>query len=71
MTITIDKDVPLPDGQAKLPFGIMDIGDSFFVNGYSHNMDTVRSAASAWGQRHQKRFTVRVVDGGVRIWRIE
>jgi hypothetical protein len=47
----------------------MEIGDSFFVANFTTKgfAGTVYSA----GKRSGKKFTVRAMDGGVRVWRIE
>ena len=68
--ITIEDDVPLPTPKTHYPFHEMEVGQSFFVAG--GRMRTVSPALSAHSRRHPpKRFTLRVVDGGVRVWRIE
>ena len=66
--ITIDKGVPLQTNRQKYPFAQMAIGDSFFVADISSLK--LSSAASYWDKRHGTKFTVRKVDGGVRVWRI-
>jgi uncharacterized protein (DUF2249 family) len=74
MDTQIDKNIPVPDykhGAAKYPFGLMEIGDSFFVATDRPGINSVRSRASTAGRRGQKRFSVRKVENGARIWRIE
>jgi hypothetical protein len=72
--IKIDKNVAIPiierGGVAKYPWNKMEIGDSFFIEG-AKTTTSITSAASPYGKRHNKKFTARAVDGGVRIWRIE
>jgi len=69
----IEKNVPSPttDGKSKYPFGEMSIGDSFFVSDYdSITHGRLRSAAQSYGKKNSMKFTVRKVDGGIRVWRI-
>ena len=77
--IPIEKGIPVPESRAgripvRYPWGKMEIGDSFFVA--SDNPErlqrTLTSAARGWVVRSQaagRQFTVRRVDGGVRVWR--
>lgn len=74
---TIDKGVPLPPhrpsgGMGRLPtypWHQMEVGDSFFVPGGV--LKKLATAASATARRHPPlRFSLRTVDGGVRVWRI-
>lgn len=71
----IDRDVPIPadDGRGRksiYPFRDMLVGDSFFAIN-----NVLRRAASLYGKRHNKVFTVRKVteDGviGYRCWRVK
>lgn len=75
MLFEIEKGVPMPadqkgkKGSSKYPLADMSIGDSFFVpNG---RITTVRKAAYQRGPALNRRFSVRTVDGGVRVWRVE
>jgi|ETNvirome_2_1000_1030626.scaffolds.fasta_scaffold01646_5 hypothetical protein len=80
MTVTeIRKDVPLPRKQSSkmldLPFGEMEIGDSFEVH-EAHEADgaeaRIRSAAYRNGPRLGKRFAVRRLDSlTLGVWRTE
>lgn len=70
--IEIETGVPLPHKgrwRALYPWRDMIIGDSFFVPGKTPKTMT-GSAAHARKQLGFK-FTLRSVDGGVRVWRIE
>lgn len=68
-----------PSSRAKqYPFGELAIGDSFFVVVDAVEMyrkrQTLISSARKWAQKRDdvpggRKFTVRVVDGGLRIWR--
>lgn len=68
----IEKGIPVPakgTGRASMyPWDDMEIGDSFFVKGKKS------SALSATTKRIAKtrgfKFTVRQLEGGVRVWRI-
>ena len=69
--IKIDKGVPLPvtyTVNLKYPWLEMEIGDSFFVNA---TQSRIGSHAWQMGNRHNRKFTTRKVDGGVRVWRVE
>lgn len=70
--IKIDKNVPLPPkrGEARAyPWGDLAIGDSFLARGKQING---LGAARDWAQKRFKRkFAMRSVEGGVRIWRVE
>jgi hypothetical protein len=80
-TIPVDKGIPVPDhsnagghGQRVYPFTSMDVGDSFFVpylGGRPDVLKSLRSLAPYYRNKQGVRFTVRKVDGGVRVWRIE
>lgn len=61
----IEKNVPL--AMAKYPFRHMEIGDSFFIE--NGNGKILRPAASNAGGLLGRKFTVRKVDGGYRVWR--
>lgn len=54
---------------SKYPWHAMEIGDSFFVADVvvKKFAGTVYSA----GKRSGRKFTVRAMDGGVRVWRTE
>jgi len=53
----------------KYPFPEMAVGDSFHATG--KDARSAPAAASKYGQVHGMKFSVRTVDGGKRIWRIE
>lgn len=81
MSFQIEKNVPLPDGtsaRATYPFASMKRGDSFFVPAkareeLSKMRNRISAAVAQWSRRHGRKitFTVRSVDGGVRVWRIK
>lgn len=72
----IEKGVEIPKitrvgsggNNRKYPWNEMEIGDSFFVPGANARQFGTTSQAS---KRTGKRFTMRTVEGGVRVWRIE
>lgn len=72
--IKIENNVPIPDkGNSKYPWLEMEVGDSFFVenppkqkNGYPSTM-----ATTATRRLSPKKFVQRVVDNGLRVWRIK
>lgn len=72
--ISIDKNVPLPEGVAretKWPFADMEVGDSFFAAGHTSNQMT--NAASHWRKKKGWAFACRNVEEqnvkGARVWR--
>jgi hypothetical protein len=69
---TIEDNVPLPSRMGrppKYPTQNLEVGQSFMV--------PVGDKKSLWNsvtfvrRKTQRRFCVRVVDGGVRVWRVE
>ncbi len=67
--INIDKDIPVPDKQAKYPFSTMKVGDSFFVpNKRSRQFGTF------YKKYAPKKFTMQTRTEkdvkGTRVWRI-
>jgi len=76
--IPIDKDVPLPRRRhggrgarpAIYPWSRMEPGDSIFVQGRSH-LSEVSGAIARAKRTHGHTYTSRVVEGGVRIWRVK
>lgn len=67
--IPIDKGVPLPVHRNNIyPFEALEVGDSFFLSGKSQ--DFISGSASHYARKLSRRFTVRNVDGGVRVWRV-
>jgi hypothetical protein len=50
------------------PFQQMDVGDSFYVATSSRS--TLQVYACREGQRLNRAYSVRKVDGGFRVWRI-
>jgi hypothetical protein len=71
--IKIQKDIPHPKGSgsgiAKYPFGEMQVGDSFSLEGL--NAMNVYNSAINYARNHGMKFSKRTVDGVTRIWRIK
>ena len=72
----VERGVPLPGRQRvskyRFPLGEMDVGDSFYVEARGEGfMSTARSLISRYGKTFGRKFATRLVDGGIRVWRIE
>ena len=75
--LQIDKNIPVPEPKQKptqYPFETMEVGDSFLVKseeGKTGKQLSQRISPSA--SRHAKltnrKYTLRIVEGGVRVWR--
>lgn len=83
-TVSIDKAVPMPEGRrfgpraARYPYADMELTDSFAVP-YGEANDEERAViarrmrqSATWANRRfaPNKFSVREVEGGVRVWRI-
>jgi hypothetical protein len=68
----IEKHIPVPESRrgrpALYPFADMAPGESFFVAEAEQRLVAIRRAASSHTRYTGKKFTVRLVDGGVRVW---
>jgi hypothetical protein len=72
----IEKNIPCPLAKnkhskyANYPFPDLDIGDSFFA---PYPPAQLTSAAQWWVKKFagERKFTVRKIDGGCRVWRTE
>ncbi len=72
MSIEIEKDIPLTTNPTQSPTALypwrqMEVGDSFFVAGKTQA--NFGSHVFQSGKRLGKKFAVRTVEGGVRVWR--
>lgn len=68
----IEKGVPIPGSRAKYPFVEMEIGDSFFVEvGEDQRRITSQRISGSSQNYGEKKFSVRTVKGGLRIWRVK
>lgn len=72
MDYKLEKGIPLPKRPGRkptYPFEQMHIGDSFFVkNGKARSL---RNSATNASRKSKHRYAVRIVEGGVRIWRVK
>jgi len=58
---------PPPPLRATYPFGQMEVGDSFFTTNPRYKLS---AAASHYGRRNGKKFTIRAEGTGVRVFRL-
>ncbi len=76
MTYTIEKHVPIPTSGKGAGVSLlatlreMTVGDSVLVPGKS-STDRVSGNTFQLLRKENKRFIRRVVEGGVRVWRVE
>lgn len=75
--IPVESNIPLPpkrpstgrpEGQLGYPWRAMGVGDSFFVRGRTGGQ--MAKQVYMRGRADQRRYVVRTVDGGVRVWRV-
>lgn len=76
MTIAIEKAVPLPETHrpvrtSKYPFGAMEVGDSFLAQDIKATTMYSSVARYVKASGNTKKFTVRSVSDGVRVWRTQ
>lgn len=79
MTTIVIENIPLPGDARKpkcgrvktLPFEALQVGQSFLVPSDVCPAGPVRSRAGAIAKKLKRQYTVRAVDGGVRVYRIE
>lgn len=77
MTITIEKNVPMPQRTRlpELPFGEMEVGDSFLVPLQmqdSQSVASLRQRVSRFQRRNEpKKFSTVKSEGGMRVFRVE
>ena len=71
----IEKGIPFPKCNGagkpeKYPWSKLEVGDSFLIAG--QDARSVSPLTSAASKRHKgRKYSVRTVDGGVRVWRIK
>lgn len=77
--IKLESGIPIPGygkgvaGGCKYPLLlVMQVGDSFLIptDGTCQNATGVRNYIYPWSKNHGQKHTVRIVDGGVRVWRV-
>jgi hypothetical protein len=54
---------------ARYPFAGMEVGESFFVP--DGDVKKLSNHACRYGKKSGRRYCVRKVEGGVRVWRVE
>ena len=66
----VEKGIPAPAPRevVEYPYDDMEVGDSFFVEGGTLNKLCYQNRKA--GIRLDAKFTVRKVEGGVRVWRL-
>jgi hypothetical protein len=70
----IEKGIPVTRAfrvPYRYPFNDMEISDSFFVPDGADRIRSTRARCSQVKQQTGKEFIARVVDGGVRVWRVK
>ena len=77
MSYKIEKGIEMPKetnagNRMMYPFGEMDVGDSFSIEGDYQDVTKIRSAACVYGRRKGKKFkVVKYDDDSYRAFRIE
>lgn len=70
--MNIEKNIPIPTRGEIIPWRAMEIGDSVFIQGDQSDLKKYRNRISSIAQRKKYlRFAVRMMDGGMRVWRIQ
>ena len=69
----IEKGIPIPphgnSRTSKYPWADLCVGDSFFVPGVK--TDAMAGSKANATKKYNAKYSMRAVDGGVRVWRIE
>jgi hypothetical protein len=66
--LKIEKNVPLPEqNRYEWPFEKMEVGDSFFMEGVKRT--TIHATAYKAGVKLGRKFSVKIEEGGFRVWR--
>lgn len=67
--VNVERGIPVPPPHnVKWPFATMKVGESFFAP--LEYVGSLRGlASSTYGKGSIRKFTVRRVEGGVRVWR--
>ena len=72
--IRIETNVPIPQANGgryracKYPWRELRPGDSFYVA--KGNRNSINAGVRNWSAKLGAKFTVRTMDGGVRVWRV-
>lgn len=67
----IERGVPIPEARTKTkyPWREMEIGESFLAPKSKEN--SLSACACNAAKKLKRRFVLRTVEGGVRVWRVE
>lgn len=75
MSYKIEKNIQIPLKRTrKYPFDEMEVGDSFMIEGYTpKKIVSITSSANSFCKTHRNgwKFTVRKIEGDIRIWRVK
>jgi hypothetical protein len=63
------KEIPKKQKEGKYPYHLMEVGDSFYIEG--EILSKVCNASYREWKRTGRKFTARKIDNGVRVWRVE
>jgi len=68
--ILIDKGIPIPPkSNCKYPWREMEIDDSFFLKATPKlKIKSLASQCNIAGKKYNRKYTIRTVQGGYRIW---
>jgi hypothetical protein len=69
VNLEISRDVPLPPHKRRYPYRVMEVGDSFFVEG--GKLQVVCNNNYRTGKKLDRKFIARREQEGVRVWRTE
>jgi hypothetical protein len=67
MSYIIEHGILMPVPNARYPFALMKLGDSFSFD--EKELNSVRNSSAAYGKRHDQKFRCRQLDGAWRCWR--
>ena len=66
-SMEVSKDVPVPPDKRRYPNKVMEVGDSFFVDGVK--LQVVCNNNYRTGKKLERKFIARCEKEGVRVWR--
>ena len=67
ISMEVSKDVPVPPDKRRYPYKVMEVGDSFFVDG--GKLQVVCNNNYRTGKKLDRKFIARCEKEGVRVWR--
>ncbi len=76
MTAKVERGIPIPEirSNRKYPWNeLTEVGLSFFVpvEGEEEKHRIFNSIKSATRDHRPQRFTIRIIEDGIRVWRVE